>query len=140
MEQSPEGERTRRFLDAGEGPPQGVIVYYLLEDTPADPIELTFQDADGSVIKTFTTKPEDVDDAEDDEAGSADKEDRYIPAEPGLNRFVWDMCYSDSEAVTEPSSGKQEMSPDKPKNGPLASPGTYQAQLKIGDQTQTQTF
>ena len=140
LEKSPEGERTRRFLDAGEGPPQGVIVYYLLEDTTADPIELTFLDADGTEIKTFTTKPEDTDDAKDDETKSEDKADRYIPAESGLNRFVWDMCYSDSEAITEPPSGKQEMSPDKPKNGPLASPGTYQAQLKVGEQTQTQTF
>ena len=139
VEKSSDGERTRRFLDAGEGPPQGVIVYYLLEDTPTDPVELTFFDADGAEIKTFTTKPEDADDAEDDEANS-DKEDRYIPAEPGMNRFVWDMCYPDSEAVTEPPSGKQEMSPDKPKNGPLASPGTYQAQLKVGEQTHTQTF
>ena len=137
LEKSPEGERTRRFLDAGEGPPQGVIVYYLLENTSADSVELTFLNAEGAEIKTFTTKPED---AEDDEANSDDKEDRYIPVEPGLNRFVWDMCYPDSEAVTEPPSGKQEMSPDKPKNGPLASPGTYQAQLKVGDQTQTQTF
>ena len=139
VEKSSDGERTRRFLDAGEGPPQGVIVYYLLEDTPADPIELTFLDADGAEIKTFTTKPEDADDAEDDETDSDDKEDRYIPAEPGLNRFVWDMCYPDSEAVTESLSDKQE-TPDKPKNGPLASPGTYQAQLTVGEQTHTQTF
>ena len=104
-------------------------------DTLADPVELTFQDADGAEIKTFTTKPEDTDDAEDDE-----KEDRYIPAQPGLNRFVWDMCYPDSEAVTEPRIDKQEESPDKPKNGPLASPGTYQAQLKVGDQDATETF
>ena len=99
LEKSPEGERTRRFLDAGEGPPQGVIVYYLLGDTPDDSVELTFLDANGTEIKTFTTKPEDDDDAEDDD----DKDDRYIPAEPGLNRFVWDMCYSDSEAITEPT-------------------------------------
>ena len=138
VEKSSDGERTRRFLDAGEGPPQGVIVYYLLEETPTDPVELTFFDADGAEIKTFTTKPEDADDAEDDET-SSDKEDRYIPAEPGLNRFVWDMCYPDSEAVTESLSDKQE-TPDKPKNGPLASPGTYQAQLKVGEQTHTQTF
>ena len=139
LEKSPEGERTRRFLDAGEGPPQGVIVYYLLGDTPDDSVELTFLDADGAEIKTFTIKPEDADDAEDDETNS-DKADRYIPAEPGLNRFVWDMCYSDSEAITEPRIGKQDESPDKPKNGPLASPGTYQVRLKVGEQTQTQTF
>ena len=120
----------------GEGPPQGVIVYYLLEETPADSVELTFLDTDGAEIKTFTTKPED---AEDDETDSDDKEDRYIPAELGLNRFVWDMCYPDSEGVTESLSDKQE-TPDKPKNGPLASPGTYQAQLKVGEQTHTQTF
>ena len=139
VEKSSEGERTRRFLDAGEGPPQGVIVYYLLGDAPTDPVEITFLDADGAEIKTFTTKPEDDDDAEEDET-NLDEEDRYIPAESGMNRFVWDMCYPDSEAVTEPPSGKQEASPDKPKNGPLASPGTYQVQLKVGEQTQTQTF
>ena len=140
VEKSSDGEGTRRFLDAGEGPPQGVIVYYLLGDTPADPVELTFLDANGAEIKTFTPKPEEADDAEDDETSSDAKEDRYIPAEPGLNRFVWDMRYPDSQAVMEAQNGKQETLPDKPKNGPLASPGTYQVQLKVGEQTQTQTF
>ena len=140
VEKSSDGEGTRRFLDAGEGPPQGVIVYYLLGDTPADPVELTFLDANGAEIKTFTPKPEEADDAEDDETSSDAKEDRYIPAEPGLNRFVWDMRYPDSQAVMEAQNGKQETLPDKPKNGPLASPETYQVQLKVGEQTQTQTF
>ena len=144
-EKSPDGERRRRYLDAGEGPPQGVIVYYLLQETPADPLTLTFLDAEGEVIKTFTNKTNDSDTTETHGAKSEAKPDCYIPAGPGLNRFVWDMRYPDAqEVLVDPISDRPKTAPlvppEKPKNGPLASPGTYQVQLKIGDQTRAQSF
>ncbi len=145
VDKSPEGERMRRYLDAGEGPPQGVIVYYLLKDTLTDPVTLTFLDAGGEKIKTFTTKTEDSDEAKDDETSSEAKEDRYIPVEPGLNRFVWDMRYPDAQevaidSITEKPTTHPSTPPDRPENGPLAAPGAYQVQLKVGDQTHTQSF
>ena len=144
-EKLPDGERRRRYLDAGEGPPQGVIVYYLLGETPPDPLTLTFLDAEGEVIKTFTNKTDDSDNTEAHGTNSEAKPDRYIPAGPGLNRFVWDMRYPDAQEVSvDPISDQPKTAPlvppEKPKNGPLASPGTYQVQLKAGDQTQTQSF
>ena len=145
VDKSPEGERMRRYLDAGEGPPQGVIVYYLLKDTLTDPVTLTFLDAGGEKIKTFTTKTEDSDEAKDDETSSEAKEDRYIPVEPGLNRFVWDMRYPDAQevtidSITEKPTTHPSTPPDRPENGPLAAPDAYQVQLKVGDQTHTQSF
>ncbi|MCZ6678205.1 MAG: glycosyl hydrolase [Candidatus Poribacteria bacterium] len=137
MEKSPDGERQRRYLDAGENPPQGVIIYYLLKNAPTEPVTLTFLDATGAEIKTFTSKTEDSD--------SEDKADRYIPAASGLNRFVWDMRYPDAQEVSvDPITEKPVAAPpastEKPKNGPIASPGTYQVRLTVGDQTYNQSF
>ena len=57
-DRTPEGERLRTFLDAGENPPTGAIIYYALGEGVPGPVSLTFLDAAGAVIRTFTTKPE----------------------------------------------------------------------------------
>ena len=46
-DRTPEGERVRTFLDAGENPPAGAIVYYMLGEASAGPISMTFLDARG---------------------------------------------------------------------------------------------
>ena len=56
-DRTPEGERVRTFLDAGENPPVGAIVYYALGAAAAGRVSLTFLDDKGAVIRTFTTKP-----------------------------------------------------------------------------------
>ena len=63
QDETPEGETVRRYLDAGQNPPPGVIVYYLLAEAPGEPVALTFLDADGREIKTFTNKPEESEEA-----------------------------------------------------------------------------
>jgi photosystem II stability/assembly factor-like uncharacterized protein len=134
---TPEGEPTHQLLDAGENPPQGIIIYYLLESAPTDPIELVFLNTDGSQIKRFANK------TEQDESTNAPKADRYLPAQAGLNRFVWDMRYPDAEKV-ETSADRSKAHPlggqEKSGNGPLAPPGTYQVRLEAGDQSFTAAF
>ena len=44
----------RKFLDAGENPPDGVIVNYYLKDKPAGEIILKFMDSSGQIISTFS--------------------------------------------------------------------------------------
>ena len=137
QDETPEGESVRRFLDAGQNPPPGVIVYYLLAEAPGEPISLTFLDAEGQEIKTFTSKPE-----EDEGAEASAKADRYLTARPGLNRFVWDMHYPDAEKVEERDKDQSTLfgTREKSGNGPLAPPGAYGVRLAAGGLTCTESF
>ena len=144
-EKLPNGERERRYLDAGESPPHGVIVYYLLKEKPAEECSLTFLDANREDITTFTSQADDADEA-DVNPGTANQQAAIsIPTEPGLNRFVWDMRYPDAQEILVEPTGEKSATPsktpkDKPNSGPLAAPGEYQVQLKVGDQQMTQSF
>ena len=132
-----QGGRTRRYIDAGEGPPDGVVIHYLLDDTPTDEVTLTILDSQGEKISTFVSSNEECDETtEDKDTGPK----RHLSADQGLNRFVWDMRYPDAKEVTENSSDKSENPLDKERSGPLAPPGVYQAQLKVGDQSYTRSF
>jgi hypothetical protein len=131
---SPEGEPIRKMLDAGENPPQGAIIYYVLGDVPAGAVSLTILDGNGAVIRTFTSKPEDTDNAQKDETLPDAGKERYITTQAGLNRFVWDMRYPGATRVPKDAT-TQDIN-----TGPLAAPGMYQAQLKVGEQTYIQPF
>ena len=146
-EESEDGELIRTFIDAGENPPLGAIVYYFLDAEPAEPIELSFLGGGGDVIKSFTSRP-----AEEKKKAGADEEDdseeeevtRFAPARKGLNRFVWDMHYENATRSTEDSPLRdkyESLMKSRPgTNGPLAVPGTYQVQLKVGDLVQSESF
>ena len=129
------GERRRKFLDAGDARPDGAIIYYLLSDEAED-VTLEILDADGAVIKTFGKE----------EIGSQTYETidglgygRVSPAggsgaisiAQGLNRFVWNMEYPGATPVL-----------GKPPAGivPMAKPGTYQARLTVDGESQTRGF
>ncbi len=140
-DRTPEGERVRTFLDAGENPPTGAIVYYVLGGAPAGPVSLAFLDATGAVIRTFTTKPEESSASASGTTGAAaagtklaPKTERYITAKPGLNRFVWDLRYPEAERVPG------DVTTEKAITGPLAPPGSYQVRLAVGAQSWTHSF
>ena len=122
---TPEGESIRKCLDAGENPPPGAIIYYLLKEAPTEPLALRILDARGREIRAFSSAAGD---------GEKDGNERYAPAAPGLNRFVWDMHYPGAEKVPG------DLTTEEATTGPLAAPGTYQVELKVGDRTWTQSF
>ena len=145
-ENSPDGELIRTFIDAGENPPHGAIVYYHLDKEPAEPVELSFLDSDGKLIKSFTSRPgeDEGGDKDDTDEEEEEKPVRFAPAKKGLNRFIWDMHYEDATQSTEdsPLRDKYEplIRPQPETNGPLAVPGTYQVRLTVGDSVQTESF
>jgi hypothetical protein len=131
----------RSFIDAGANPPKAVIVTYHLKKKPKDKISLAFLDAKGSLIREFFSKPEgEKDDATQNlvydkpEPTPEEKNELKIPANPGMNRFLWDMRYPDSTKVEG-----EDISAALVK-GPMVAPGKYQVQLKVGKETLTQTF
>ncbi|HEY6416714.1 MAG TPA: hypothetical protein VIX41_10765, partial [Acidimicrobiales bacterium] len=143
-DRTPEGERVRTFLDAGENPPVGALVYYVLPATPAGPVSLAILDARGAEIRTFTTRPPEPPPSADAPTGTPPgaematapegppKDQRHITAKPGLNRFVWDLRYAGAEKVPG------DVSTERAITGPLAPPGAYQVRLTVGDRSWTQ--
>lgn len=132
------GEQKRVMIDAGENPPQGVIIYYWLSEEPAAPIELAILDKENSEIKRFKSQVAGTnsDSAGQNGKGVDEKESAILPAGKGLNRFVWDMRYPEATKVpgdltTENAIGA---------TGARAATGDYVVQLIIGDQTQTECF
>ncbi len=106
--------------DAGQNPPSGSVIYYFLKEKPGQPITLEFRDEQGHVIKSFSS-------AETEGPSS-------LPAESGMNRFVWNMRYPDADrvpgAVLWGGSGR----------GPVAPPGQYEVRLIIGEKTQIRNW
>jgi len=111
-------------LAMGKNPPGGVVVQYYLKDTLSnnDTLRLDFTDKQGTLIKSFTTKPAVADDQP------------KPPAVRGMNRFLWDMRYPD--AVKVPGA----IFWGGTTAGPVAIPGMYQVTLTAKGTSLTQTF
>ena len=125
-----QGQTLRKFLDAGKNPPDGVIVTYYLKDKPSEDEEvlLSFLDSDGQMIKTFSSKKE------DGQGSTGPLEVSRVSAEACMNRFIWDMQYSDACKIPDDKSTEQIVI------APLAPPGAYHVVLKVVGQSQTETF
>jgi photosystem II stability/assembly factor-like uncharacterized protein len=128
VEKEATGELVDVQLDGGRNPPDGVIVTYWLREQPSGDVTLTFSDAGGRDIRTFSSKKEDQ---------TEDKAPR-VPKAAGLNRFVWNMRYPDAGKLKGDKS-MEDM--DRALVGPLAVPGTYRVRLRLPDgATSTASF
>jgi len=153
VEVQPDGKKVERNLDAGQNPPNGVIVSYYLKENPKEDVKLTFLDAQGKEIHSFTSKvepeapdaaepptftdpPADTDetlDTKEEEQESGEK-GPPIPKEAGANRFVWNMRYPDAKRVQGYVASEATLA------GPLVPPGVYRVQLTAGDETLIEAF
>ncbi|HEX9057754.1 MAG TPA: hypothetical protein VF818_09500 [Ktedonobacterales bacterium] len=148
--ETPTGESGERYLDAGQNPPDGVSVAYILRERPEKPVTLTFLDAAGNEIKTFSSeeKKEPETGATEEvplapvertpeQAGAkdAEKKEPRVPVEVGMNRFVWNTRYPDAHKL-----GSGYVSSEDNLAGPMAPPGKYEVRLTIGEQTLSQWF
>jgi photosystem II stability/assembly factor-like uncharacterized protein len=119
----PHGELQRRYLNAGENPSEGVVVTYYVRSVPARGVTLTFKDHTGRVIKQFSPANESSD---------------YMRAEPGTNRFVWNMRYPNARELS-PGAALSTMEWARA-TAPVAAPGTYTVQLDAGGVSRHETF
>ncbi len=105
---------------APEGPPRGAVIDYVLGENVEEPVTLEILDADGTVLRTFSSE----------EDGDGDEEP--IPAETGHNRFVWDLQVPGPEIIEGAimSLGYT--------GGAWAPPGTYTVRLTAGDRVREQ--
>jgi photosystem II stability/assembly factor-like uncharacterized protein len=126
-----DGSRMRHFLDVGENPPSGAIIYYWLPKDAEGPVKLAFQDAAGKTVVAYSSDNKDAPHAKRP-AGKA-----------GLNRFVWDLKHQgptkiDQSLVTRKYKPFASESDDV--SGPAVLPGAYRVTLEVGGESQTAGF
>lgn len=113
------GGRSRKgSLMTGTNHPNGVMVYFNLEDPSEKEVTLSFLKMNNDTIKTFSSK------------GKKDK----LSVKKGGNLFVWDTEGDGAERLD--GMILWWASTDAPK----AVPGTYKVVLKVGEETLTQNF
>lgn len=122
---------------AGQNPPAGAVIYYWMKDKPKGDVTLEFLHSNGKSVRKFSTAdkpPANTPAAEEDDEGPRPAPFQRLPAEAGMNRFVWNLRFPD--AATFPGlimwAGVT--------RGPLAVPGEYQVRLTADGQTVTQRF
>ncbi len=125
---------------AGENPPDGAVIDYVLQNKPIGPVALEILDARGEIVRRYSSadKPE------------APEEHLNVPAywlrpprlladAPGLHRFVWDFRYPDPPALERevPISAIVHDTPRGPQ-GPIVAPGSYTVRLSVDGRSFTQ--
>ena len=125
---------------AGENPPDGAIVHYLLKSKPAGPVTLEILDAKGLTIRR--TSSADVPEPVEKDLNVPTywvRPPRVLGDHPGLHRFVWDLRYPDPPAA-EPEYPMSAIYRDTPRGpqGPLVPPGTFTVKLTVDGQSFTQ--
>jgi photosystem II stability/assembly factor-like uncharacterized protein len=121
--------------NVGKNPPSGTVVYYYFKDRPTQEVVLEFMDSNGSRIKSFSSRAEPGTEPEDEFSRMFGRgENRRLPAEAGMNRFIWNMRYPDAERV--PGAVLW----GGPVAGPVAVPGLYQVKLTLGEESHIQEW
>ena len=119
------GHMRNRVIDGGDDLERGVRITYLLDEDATGSATLTISDAAGNEIETFSSE---IPSEKKDRAGN-----RYIHAKEGMNAFQWSMNHSSGVKMADTDFHGRPP-------GPLATPGTYQATLTVGDWSMTQSF
>jgi hypothetical protein len=114
------GGRTEAGPTSGANAPGGALVDYVLKSAPATPVTLDVLGADGAVINHFTS--------------ATDGEGEALPADPGGNRFVWDLGYAGPPPLHVP--GGPIFESGQPMT-PTVVPGTYTLRLTVNGKAYT---
>lgn len=137
QEKSPQPEKAAESKEPGQSQTAGVPAPAKPESAGENadakkepPITLEILDSKGQVVRKYPAKRQPGDDGGDDEGFGRPRE-QGLPADAGLNRFVWDMRYEGASKV--PRSPLWAGGTD----GPEALPGTYQVRLTVQGKSYT---
>jgi photosystem II stability/assembly factor-like uncharacterized protein len=120
----------------GKNPPNGVLLRYLVKESPGDdamPLQLEILNAQGAVIRTFTSAPAEEEKESLVKGVQGDKPPPALPVEPGMNSYVWDLKV---ERLTPVDNAIRYVSAE----AYHVAPGTYTARLTQNEESVTQTF
>ena len=112
------GERKRKFIDAGDPKSLGVVMYFKLTQEPKD-ISLAILDANGNEIRNYSKDQMSLNYGTGGDFNT------------GLNKFVWDMRINRVTGV-----------PKRPPTAiaPIVPPGKYKAKLTVDGHNEVQEF
>ncbi len=109
--------------DEGVNPATGLVIYYHLPELkPDDVLTLEIKDANGKLVRTFTSQKDPTYQRWD----GAPPPDPTLTKKPGLNRFVWNLRYPTTKGVPN-------VYIESSFAGHRANPGQYQFGLKLAD-------
>ncbi len=124
---------------AGQNPPDGAIVNYVLKSRPAQPVVLEILDSAGKLVRKYTSadRPEPVD-PELNVPTYWLRRPAILSAEPGMHRFVWDLHYLPPDVLEHeyPISAVPGDTPRHPV-GPAVLAGAYTVRLTAGGRAVT---
>jgi photosystem II stability/assembly factor-like uncharacterized protein len=123
-------DQVDRRPPSGQNPPAGGLIDYYLRSAPAGPIGMEIVAADGSVVRHLTSVKAAGAEQPPEWPDQVHPEDT-LPAQPGMNRFVWNLRYDDPVQI--PGAFYAGLPP----RGPLVMPGSYSVSLTYGGQRQT---
>nr|HPI80267.1 glycosyl hydrolase [Cyclobacteriaceae bacterium] len=126
-----EDEDVEQSAPSGTNAPTGVVMYYTLPDgvKDADEVTLKIMDANGDLVRAYSSEK----DKDFVSYPGGPQADPVLPKKSGMNRFVWDMRYPTV-------LGAPKVFIEGSYSGHKASPGKYQATLKLGGQERTVSF
>jgi hypothetical protein len=118
-------------VPVGSNPPAGAVIFYSLKTAPKEQITLEVLDARGKLVRKYSSKKAAEGASPDEEEFGISRPGEELPAEVGLNHFVWDMHFESPTKV--PGSVGWGGRPE----GPLVAPGTYEVKLTVAGKTQS---
>jgi hypothetical protein len=144
--EKPTGEKAQVNIDAGQNPPDGVLVAYWLRDKPQGDVTLTFFDAKGKQIRSFKSAPPEPKDKKDEKPLTPEQRrseeikkarEPIVPKEAGLNRFAWNMRHPDAARVEDDPTWE---AAEATLAGPVSPPGQYRVRLEVGGERHEASF
>jgi photosystem II stability/assembly factor-like uncharacterized protein len=155
-----DGTKDIKLLNAGQNPPDGVLIAYELAEPVAGELTVTILDGDDREIRRFSSnraKQPDKNRDQDAESGPgaertdaaetgegsevlADAEEDIegqkpiLSTEAGIHRFVWNFRCENATRIPGDKSAEFTTA------GPRVPPGAYRARLAIGDADFTESF
>jgi len=118
-------------IPVGANPPAGAVIYYSLKTAPKEQITLEVLDAHGKLVRKYSSKKTGEGASPDEEEFGISRPGQELPAEAGLNHFVWDMHFDSPTRV--PGAVGWGGRPE----GPLVVPGTYELKLTVAGKSET---
>ncbi len=128
---------------AGQNPPDGAIINYVLKTKSSTPVVLEIFDSGNKLVRRFASddKPLVVDEKRMPHPTYWVREPQILQNETGMQRFVWDLQYPNppSDNYSLPISAIYKDTPFVPE-GPFVMPGKYTIKLTANGGTFTQTL
>ncbi|HXE77846.1 MAG TPA: hypothetical protein VN614_06360, partial [Rhodanobacter sp.] len=122
--------------NSGENlPPGAAVFFHLPADYDGKPVKLSFSDASGKEIRSYTLPQQ----PKATEPASGEGAAKVAKLHPGMNRFLWNLRYPDVADVKGIYESPHSQGA-RPPVGPEVVPGTYYAQLSYAGHTQRQPF